>query len=129
MEIRIFFFFSSRRRHTRCYRDWSSDVCSSDLEGCADLPYLGGSQVHSDPVHGELEASVADGRADAVAALAYRGIGKTDGGEGGQARRDVDLHEDVVGLHAEDGGRPHARQHEASVGTKRGTVNASDRIQ
>src|SRR5207245_4971817 len=25
------FFFSSRRRHTRCYRDWSSDVCSSDL--------------------------------------------------------------------------------------------------
>src|SRR5207245_5071889 len=23
--------FSSRRRHTRCYRDWSSDVCSSDL--------------------------------------------------------------------------------------------------
>src|SRR5256884_2734000 len=24
-------FFSSRRRHTRCSRDWSSDVCSSDL--------------------------------------------------------------------------------------------------
>src|SRR5256884_1253340 len=29
--IRILFFFSSRRRHTRCSRDWSSDVCSSDL--------------------------------------------------------------------------------------------------
>src|SRR5687768_18262616 len=28
----FFFFFSSRRRHTRCSRDWSSDVCSSDLE-------------------------------------------------------------------------------------------------
>src|SRR3989449_4274615 len=28
---RCFFFFSSRRRHTRCSRDWSSDVCSSDL--------------------------------------------------------------------------------------------------
>src|SRR6266498_3156430 len=27
------FFFSSRRRHTRCGRDWSSDVCSSDLGG------------------------------------------------------------------------------------------------
>src|SRR6266508_1711219 len=27
----IFFFFSSRRRHTRWPRDWSSDVCSSDL--------------------------------------------------------------------------------------------------
>src|SRR2546422_6773403 len=29
----VFFFFSSRRRHTRCSRDWSSDVCSSDLGG------------------------------------------------------------------------------------------------
>src|SRR5690554_7975869 len=27
----FFFFFSSSRRHTRCGRDWSSDVCSSDL--------------------------------------------------------------------------------------------------
>src|SRR5690606_40329205 len=27
----LFFFFSSRRRHTRFSRDWSSDVCSSDL--------------------------------------------------------------------------------------------------
>src|ERR1035438_10649717 len=30
------FFFSSRRRHTRCLSDWSSDVCSSDLY----VPYL-----------------------------------------------------------------------------------------
>src|SRR5690606_40238893 len=29
-----FFFFSSRRRHTRFSRDWSSDVCSSDLRDC-----------------------------------------------------------------------------------------------
>src|SRR5256884_3660274 len=29
--VLIVFFFSSRRRHTRCSRDWSSDVCSSDL--------------------------------------------------------------------------------------------------
>src|SRR6266850_5969339 len=29
----IFFFFSSRRRHTRLQGDWSSDVCSSDLDG------------------------------------------------------------------------------------------------
>src|SRR6266508_6179439 len=33
----FFFFFSSRRRHTRWPRDWSSDVCSSDL---ADAHYL-----------------------------------------------------------------------------------------
>src|SRR5687768_17869736 len=35
------FFFSSRRRHTRCSRDWSSDVCSSDLRmRIVDLPAL-----------------------------------------------------------------------------------------
>src|SRR5215217_8911000 len=28
----LLFFFSSRRRHTRYWRDWSSDVCSSDLQ-------------------------------------------------------------------------------------------------
>src|SRR5216684_748348 len=32
----MFFFFSSRRRHTRCSRDWSSDVCSSDLVQAGD---------------------------------------------------------------------------------------------
>src|SRR5207245_4362877 len=35
----VFFFFSSRRRHTRCYRDWSSDVCSSDLSGAEAAPF------------------------------------------------------------------------------------------
>src|SRR2546422_2075092 len=35
----IFFFFSSRRRHTRCSRDWSSDVCSSDLDDDGLAPY------------------------------------------------------------------------------------------
>src|SRR5436305_3121578 len=39
----VFFFFSSRRRHTRCGRDWSSDVCSSDLLGT----YLSGRHVMS----------------------------------------------------------------------------------
>src|SRR5437660_8696713 len=34
----LFFFFSSRRRHTRWPRDWSSDVCSSDL---GKIVYLG----------------------------------------------------------------------------------------
>src|SRR6266487_5783075 len=32
MRYIVFFFFSSRRRHTRWTGDWSSDVCSSDLE-------------------------------------------------------------------------------------------------
>src|SRR5690606_39528346 len=30
-DLFLYFFFSSRRRHTRFSRDWSSDVCSSDL--------------------------------------------------------------------------------------------------
>src|SRR2546429_4077015 len=34
------FFFSSRRRHTRCSRDWSSDVCSSDLVPCGSLKHV-----------------------------------------------------------------------------------------
>src|SRR3712207_9480453 len=33
MKLKNGFFFSSRRRHTRYWRDWSSDVCSSDLPG------------------------------------------------------------------------------------------------
>src|SRR5688572_31481554 len=33
----FFFFFSSRRRHTRFDCDWSSDVCSSDLDGFNDF--------------------------------------------------------------------------------------------
>src|SRR6266498_5681000 len=36
--MRGVFFFSSRRRHTRCGRDWSSDVCSSDLGVGEDPP-------------------------------------------------------------------------------------------
>src|SRR2546422_2774738 len=35
------FFFSSRRRHTRCSRDWSSDVCSSDLKERGNLEHVG----------------------------------------------------------------------------------------
>src|SRR5690625_1732428 len=38
--IFFFFFFSSRRRHTRWPRDWSSDVCSSDLERFPQTPGL-----------------------------------------------------------------------------------------
>src|SRR5690606_39393115 len=41
------YFYSSRRRHTRFSRDWSSDVCSSDLV----TKYIGG---HSDVVMGAL---------------------------------------------------------------------------
>src|SRR5476651_1184401 len=41
--VAVCFFFSSRRRHTRYWRDWSSDVCSSDLAAPAHL------RTHQDP--------------------------------------------------------------------------------
>src|SRR5699024_11686171 len=40
-DLLFVFFFSSRRRHTRSKRDWSSDVCSSDLTGCFMLMNIG----------------------------------------------------------------------------------------
>src|SRR2546429_2758469 len=51
----FFFFFSSRRRHTRCSRDWSSDVCSSDLKAnhghaCIKGRFAWGYATHSDRV-------------------------------------------------------------------------------
>src|SRR5687768_17798991 len=41
VNLYFYFFFSSRRRHTRCSRDWSSDVCSSDLaDADGNIAYL-----------------------------------------------------------------------------------------
>src|SRR3712207_8499366 len=57
----FFFFFSSRRRHTRYWRDWSSDVCSSDL---GQFVALFGS---ADRYLGEIDAAL--GRSTAVPLL------------------------------------------------------------
>src|SRR5947199_3293752 len=51
------FFFSSRRRHTRCLSDWSSDVCCSDLSDCACYCQLG----HTAFREGEVAAENAMG--------------------------------------------------------------------
>src|SRR3712207_3152370 len=50
--IVFFFFFSSRRRHTRYWRDWSSDVCSSDLPPMeiAGEHFVDGGIVNSIPI-------------------------------------------------------------------------------
>src|SRR5688500_19520158 len=53
---RVYFFFSSRRRHTRLQGDWSSDVCSSDLaqrleliaDGLGDLRAVAGRKRRRD---------------------------------------------------------------------------------
>src|SRR3712207_8984681 len=52
MEFRrvLFFFFSSRRRHTRYWRDWSSDVCSSDLAEVVGFVVVTEQPIRSDVV-------------------------------------------------------------------------------
>src|SRR5438105_10174906 len=55
----FFFFFSSRRRHTRSTRDWSSDVCSSDLDVLGNRPRhgvdVGGFRDYATAVAGRSE--------------------------------------------------------------------------
>src|SRR5437868_14905106 len=59
------FFFSSRRRHTRSKRDWSSDVCSSDLAGGPD----DAAQIEAaapESMNGNLASANGAGEAQAV---------------------------------------------------------------
>src|SRR2546421_1045265 len=68
----FFFFFSSRRRHTRSDRDWSSDVCSSDL---AQLLHLVVGQAQA-LANGEREARDALRVAACVRVFAVNGGGQ-----------------------------------------------------
>src|SRR5688500_19631753 len=61
------FFFSSRRRHTRLQGDWSSDVCSSDLEQSASLADRGGEDRRVDEGEVAIVEEVADRLLDLVA--------------------------------------------------------------
>src|SRR5690554_1717626 len=74
--LSLFFFFSSRRRHTRCGRDWSSDVCSSDLD--SRLPDVTLKKVWREPIAAELEdhgGLILDLRSEAYAALGPAPVG------------------------------------------------------
>src|SRR5689334_24772152 len=51
----VFFFFSSRRRHTRLNCDWSSDVCSSDLLVDERIPLTAGGRIMARVVELERE--------------------------------------------------------------------------
>src|SRR5256885_11814901 len=67
----LFFFFSSRRRHTRLQGDWSSDVCSSDLDGVREparrgLPGLRHPRLEGDGVDREGLAAQARERRPGV---------------------------------------------------------------
>src|SRR2546430_10657199 len=65
--LSVFFFFSSRRRHTRFDCDWSSDVCSSDLSK-AERPRVGAGVVRG----GVLPSTEVDDRVDPVEKIACR---------------------------------------------------------
>src|SRR6266496_4727496 len=56
----FFFFFSSRRRHTRSLRDWSSDVCSSDLLREQALPQRSGLSVSGSTLRNSSASRLAE---------------------------------------------------------------------
>src|SRR6266446_10229472 len=65
MVLTTFFFFSSRRRHTRLQGDWSSDVCSSDLYRnleIGEVPFLENPLVQADALSARLTALKVLGR-------------------------------------------------------------------
>src|SRR2546422_6052259 len=64
----LVFFFSSRRRHTRCSRDWSSDVCSSDLKI---LGVLGRSHPFNTVRAAELQRWIAESQYERILAGDY----------------------------------------------------------
>src|SRR6266496_2042483 len=70
----FFFFFSSRRRHTRSLRDWSSDVCSSDLvldrPPARKLHFGAAALTHAWPSHRRLATVPADLAADHAPSIA-----------------------------------------------------------
>src|SRR5580698_4783966 len=83
-----FFFFSSRRRHTRLTCDWSSDVCSSDLPSRAKELMLSGRQIRAEEAlaiglvnrtvepDGVLEAALAWAAELAAGPLVAQGLAK-----------------------------------------------------
>src|SRR5206468_8566833 len=70
-----FFFFSSRRRHTRSDRDWSSDVCSSDLDARRSSRPLGALLVvMAEPIAEKMREGVEQGVfPGGVLLVSYRG--------------------------------------------------------
>src|SRR2546429_7436871 len=80
MLVYFFFFFSSRRRHTRCSRDWSSDVCSSDL-------FVGRGEPRRD-----LALSRADGEFRVASHDRQEGPGPGGDGHGGGPRKFLARH-------------------------------------
>src|SRR5690606_40634507 len=69
----VLFFFSSRRRHTRFSRDWSSDVCSSDLVTSPNVE-PGAQQMTEDEMRAAVEEAHRAGRKATAHAQGTEGI-------------------------------------------------------
>src|ERR1035438_4853776 len=84
----VIYFFSSRRRHTRCLSDWSSDVCSSDLIEVDRLLCTTATDLLALPRYGDRDKRLA--RTAAHLDLAGRSMGPTSkwrsGGSYGELR-------------------------------------------
>src|SRR6266478_2653625 len=86
----FFFFFSSRRRHTRFDCDWSSDVCSSDLD-------LGGKVAIVTGGNGGIGLGMARGLAEAGASVLIAGRDRTKNARATDELREAGAHAiDVV---------------------------------
>src|SRR5437868_15530072 len=87
--VDVGFFFSSRRRHTRSKRDWSSDVCSSDLQSLSEIT-LGSQQQLSDKDcrlqhNGSINGTISD--EDGELRSEERRVGKEWRSGGAEGRR------------------------------------------
>src|SRR5262245_62906307 len=93
------FFFSSRRRHTSCLSDWSSDVCSSDLAMSASGGY-GKGQIAAGII-GTVDPRIGDAAADVLDAQIAAGGGRFRGIRRGafwQDRKSTRLNSSHLGI-------------------------------
>src|SRR3712207_7140292 len=86
VEVEIIVFFSSRRRHTRYWRDWSSDVCSSDLYPV--VPGVLGVRAVPSRVSFDFHKSLPWVRSSAVRTNVPATLVRLEGSEKGRASRD-----------------------------------------
>src|SRR3712207_9095923 len=108
-----FFFFSSRRRHTRYWRDWSSDVCSSDLRQDRDGVHYHPLRTVAAGAEGVDHLEALDGLLALLAARVVDGVVQVLG-----LVLEVHLHDEVAdGLGAHAAAEVHAvRSEERRVG-------------